>query len=95
MNKSKHLHQFTLGQSGKDEVIEEKPCYIPDHWKIYTAKKTPKFYSASGYGSKIPTKYMVFDGRYDRRVYAICWSNAASYYVLVKGSRVFVPDYRF
>jgi hypothetical protein len=27
------------------------------------------------------------------RVYAGCYSNVASYYVLIKGERVFVPDY--
>ena len=42
----------------------------------------PMFYSASGYGSRIPTRYMIRQpgGRW-RRVYAICWSNVASFYV--------------
>lgn len=43
--------------------------------------ETPRFYSASGYGSRIPTRYMVREyGRW-RRVYAVCWSNVASYYI--------------
>lgn len=36
----------------------------------------------TGYGSKLPTEHMVhFEGRW-RRVYAICYSNAASHYIL-------------
>ena len=42
-------------------------------------------YTASGYGSKIPTRYMVkFEGRW-RRVYAACHGNASTCY-LAKGN---------
>ena len=41
--------------------------------------------SATGYGNRIPTRYMIKLDRgrvtYWHRVYAICYSNAASYYV--------------
>ena len=41
----------------------------------------PRCYSATGYGSRLPTRYMVqYLGRW-RRVYARCWSNVASYYI--------------
>lgn len=37
--------------------------------------------NASGYGCKIPTQYMVkYNGRW-RRVYAICYSNAATLFI--------------
>jgi len=38
-------------------------------------------YTATGYGSRIPTVYMVqWQGRW-RRVYAACYGNAASTYI--------------
>lgn len=51
--------------------------------------------TATGYGSKLTTEHMVkVAGRRDiwRRVYAICYSNAASFYALLDGKRVFVRD---
>ena len=54
---------------------------------ITEAKKTeaPRNRSATGYGRKIPTDYMVKLDRGPRsrwqRVYAICYSNVASHYV--------------
>jgi hypothetical protein len=51
-------------------------------------------YTASGYGSKIPTSKMVRlpgDKRW-RRVYCMIWSNIGTCYVLVKGQRVIVGD---
>ena len=70
--------------------------YIPYNWKLYeNTGKNPVSRSVSGYGSKLPTQFLVFDGRYLRRVYAICWSNCASHYVIVKGERLFIQDARF
>ena len=38
-------------------------------------------FTASGYGSRIPTRYMVrFKDKW-RRVYAICYSNCATFYI--------------
>jgi hypothetical protein len=38
-------------------------------------------YTATGYGNRIPTAYMVkWEGRW-RRVYAACYGNAASTYI--------------
>jgi hypothetical protein len=53
--------------------------------------------TASGYGAKIPTRYWVrlySDSPTERfrRVYAMCYGNAASLYVTVKGETVFVYD---
>ena len=46
----------------------------------------------TGYGSKISTDYvLVFNGsKRQRRIYAICWSNAASHYVNVEGKALFL-----
>lgn len=44
----------------------------------------PRSRSATGYGSRLPTGYMVRAreaGARWRRVYAICWSNAATFYI--------------
>lgn len=45
-----------------------------------------------GYGSKISTPHVLqFNGERRRyRVYACCWSNVASHYVVVKGEKLFV-----
>ena len=55
--------------------------------------EAPRNNSASGYGSKIPTQYMIkFRNRW-RRVYAICYSNCATLYVTVRGERCIVNEY--
>lgn len=66
--------------------IEERP--MPHH-------DAGLSYTASGYGARIPTPYMVkWLGRW-RRVYAACFSNVASYYIRTSadsdnGGRIFV-----
>ena len=46
--------------------------------------------TTSGYGSKLPTCYMLHIGNRWRRVYAICWGNAATHYIIKKGERIVV-----
>lgn len=47
-------------------------------------------YTSTGYGSKIPTHFkLLFAGRW-RRVYAVCYSNVASYYVILDGVKTTV-----
>ena len=62
-----------------------------------TAKRqtTPPLHrSASGYGSKIPTSWMLqLDGKRWHRVYVIQWSNAGSAYVLVGGTPAYLGGY--
>lgn len=42
--------------------------------------------TVSGYGGKLPTSYrLTYAGR-NRRVYAMCYGNAASLYVMVGGA---------
>ena len=46
--------------------------------------------NASGYGGKITTQYMikVYDENIWRRVYASCWANASSFWIMYKGEKV-------
>jgi hypothetical protein len=51
--------------------------------------------TATGYGSRLATEHMVKvegAGPRWRRVYAICYSNVASFYVHMGGQRVFIQD---
>jgi len=70
-------------------------AYLDD--KRVTAKRatTPPIHrSASGYGSKIPTQWLLqIDGKRWHRVYVVQWSNAGSCYVLVGGERLFLGSY--
>lgn len=54
--------------------------------QIQAAKRTdaPRFYSASGYGRKIPTELMVRLGSRWQRVYVCQFSNAGTAYVVTK-----------
>lgn len=53
-------------------------------------------YTASGYGLKIPTRYMLsVDGGCIRRIYATCISNVASYWVVVSGKKLYLRDADF
>ena len=50
-------------------------------------------YTATGYGTKLPTRYMLrFDGRW-YRMYSICYSNVSTEYVLIDGEKVTVQTY--
>jgi hypothetical protein len=74
-----------------------KVMYLEDSHKVTAAKtKRPseRSHTASGYGSKLQTSYMVqLDSRpVWRRVYCICYSNSGSVYVRVNGERLFVRD---
>ena len=46
--------------------------------------------TTSGYGGKLPTRYMLYVGNRWRRVYAICWSNVSTCYILKKGEKIVV-----
>lgn len=59
--------------------------YRPLAWQVAGLQKT-----ASGYGTKLPTRYTVtFQGR-ERRIYADCYSNVAATYIIVNGQKVYV-----
>ena len=67
--------------------------YLPDTLPIIITEDCPPNRYAQGYGRKIPTRYMVIDSGRQRRVFAHCTSNVASFYVLIKGRRVWLHDY--
>lgn len=47
--------------------------------------------TATGYGGKLPTRYMLtLNDRRKRRVYAMCYGNSASLYVIVNGVNAFL-----
>jgi hypothetical protein len=49
---------------------------------------------AQGYGSKIPTAFMLqLDGKRWHRVYVVCFSNAGSAYVVSKGQSLYLGTY--
>ena len=52
--------------------------------------------STSGYGSKISTDYMVrFPGEHTTyRVYAVCYSNVASHYIIRRGEQLYLRGYQ-
>jgi hypothetical protein len=51
---------------------------------------TPHNRSATGYGSKIPTRYMLEYGGRWRRVYMMQYGNSGSAYVIVHGQEHFL-----
>ncbi len=67
------------------QIEKEAVTYKPLWWQEKGLQQT-----ASGYGSKLVTRYMVnFMGKI-RRVYCICYSNCGSCYVIIKGEHIFV-----
>jgi hypothetical protein len=51
--------------------------------------------TATGYGSKLTTEYLIQSGTSSvwRRVYCICYSNNGSLYILRAGKREFIRDW--
>ena len=48
--------------------------------------------TATGYGRRLATSLMVWHQDAWRRVYAICYSNAATIYIRVKGQELVLSD---
>lgn len=63
-----------------------------EYAEILDAKQVQAPIRRSDYGSNLPTSYMVrVNGvKCWLRVKAICWSNVASLYVVVKGKKLFL-----
>ena len=59
----------------------------------YKRTEAPLNRSISGYGSKLPTPYMIKFRNKWRRVYAICWSNCSTQYIKVDGETCVVTFY--
>ena len=53
--------------------------------------QAPRHYSATGYGSKLPTPYtLTLSDKRTRRVYVMNYGNAGSAYVIVAGKVAFL-----
>lgn len=50
----------------------------------------PPSRSRSGYGSKLPTAYMLRIEKRWHRVYAICWSNGSTLYIRKNGESHYI-----
>ena len=77
--------QFGTGTQGPFQTVEvaNKEQPLPHHIAGLQ-------YTATGYGNKLPTRYMVrYDGRW-YRVYSICYSNVSTEYVLIRGDKITV-----
>jgi hypothetical protein len=61
--------------------FKEKRQPLP--WQLQGLQET-----ASGYGSKLTTQRMIYWAGRWRRVYAMCYSNCATLYILVKGKQL-------
>lgn len=77
-----HEFYIQLGRAGTSmlttRVFDVRIHELPHH-------KLGLQYTATGYGSKIPTPYKIlFAGRW-RRVYTACFSNVSTNYVLIDG----------
>lgn len=68
-------------QHGGNGVGSTRPMLTEE--VAYQQREAPRSgQTRTGYGSKLPTDHMVhFEGRW-RRVYAICFSNCATLYIL-------------
>lgn len=65
--------------------IEATLIDAPLWWHDAGLQKT-----ASGYGSKIPTRHKVNYAGLDRRVYVDIFGNSGSSYIMVKGEKITV-----
>ena len=68
-----------------EHITEKDLVESPLNWQVLGLQET-----ASGYGKKLTTRYKVkYQGRM-RRVYAVCYSNVASYYIFVRGEKLYL-----
>ena len=80
---------FTLQRSNAPvwETDEIEPANVRETDTPHSGR------TVSGYGSKLPTPYMIRIGSRWYRVYVACYSNAGSAYVTVAGERRLVNKY--
>lgn len=63
---------------------------LPHKEELLWWQKAGLSQTASGYGCKLTTRYMVhYKGRW-RRVYSSCYSNSGVLYILVRGERIHI-----
>lgn len=73
---------ITTKEHQANGTIETKSVSeVPIKVEMMPHHKTGRSWTATGYGARIPTVYMVqFHGKW-RRVYAICYSNASTLFI--------------
>ncbi len=49
--------------------------------------------TATGYGKKLNTGKKALVGNREYRVYAICFSNTATYFIIIKGVKIYVDSW--
>lgn len=77
--------------------------YLEDKYEFSVHEATLEWqkrglsFTATGYGSKIPTRNMVFIPKKKRcyRIYATCYSNVASFWIIVDKERYFLKYNNF
>jgi len=65
--------------------IEAKRIWAPLWWHEQGLQQT-----TTGYGSKLTTPWMVEHNGRRYRVYATCWSNAASHWIQTKSKKLYL-----
>ena len=79
--------EFHFRLPNDDTWYSAEGIYVPT--KVHKAGLQ---YTASGYGSKIPTTWMIIlaGSKIRRRVYCMIYSNSGSCYFMYKKERIFV-----
>lgn len=69
----------TIRSTGEEVICDHQPL----DWQVAGLQQT-----ATGYGAKLATGWTLLYEGCRRRVYAACYSDAATHYILVKGKKV-------
>ena len=68
-------------QTKQDDGQGGYNCYLTQGLHIKETETPRSGQTASGYGRRLPTPYMVMVDRVWRRVYCVCFSNAGTLYI--------------
>jgi len=78
-------------------AFSDDGVYVNDGYALTTKKlwfqEMGWQYSATGYGSKIPTVYMLKIGKISYRVYCRIYGNIGTTYIISKGKKYIVRDF--
>jgi hypothetical protein len=64
----------------------------PDATYLFQPYKGYSGYTRSGYGKRLPTDWVVRIGKRLHRVRCMCWSNAGTLWVRVRGQQLIFVD---
>lgn len=77
--------RITYINDGNSVTFEDRPLW----WHLQGLQQT-----ATGYGRRLTTRYKVrYEGRL-YRVYATCFSNVASNWIVAKGAKLHIADHQ-